>query len=595
MPRVDEYLDRLRHASAREVGHRVRRLLLTRRMQAGVARGGIDLKIPPFAKARLDALHWPGLFSGEDLAGQVDGCQPATLNLDPGNISAFEAQTAGRFFAAIDPRAAGIDIRQVWEPARLQHVVQMIVQSRATNAPQVRTRLLAEARCTVMQWLCDHPFLTGPHYQSPMECGLRIPVFGLVLKTAAGGSGRAYRFLWQAVYRHAWWVARNLSLYTSLGNHTICEAVGLVFAGAICDRDREGARWLHRGVQLLEDELSHQILPDGGPAEQSLAYHRFVVDLYCYAIDLLERNARHDCRRLTARIAKAENFLAAFDSGGRLPAIGDSDDGWAVAPGVLPRRPARQNRPCGRVTFKSAGYTVMRTETGVLVTFDHGPLGMAPLYNHGHADALAVTVTLNGDPFLIDPGTCRYNGGIALRRYFKGTRAHNTVTVDERDQAVQQSSFTWRHPFACRLTRISDNNGSDVCVEAEHDGYCRLDSHLIHRRRLQLTAGSLLKIRDCFGGSRAHCFDLHFHLHPAVQVRPIADGWRLATARQAIELTLSGAPDVAVVKGQIDPLLGWYSPAYGTLQECTVLRCRQQGRADAVQFDTTINFTPSGK
>ena len=60
---------------------------------------------------------------------------------------------------------------------------------------------------------------------------------------------------------------------------------------------------------------------------------------------------------------------------------------------------------------------------------------MAPLYNHGHADALSVTLSLGETPFLIDPGTYRYNGVPDWRRYFKGTRAHNTICIDEQDQA----------------------------------------------------------------------------------------------------------------------------------------------------------------
>ena len=57
------------------------------------------------------------------------------------------------------------------------------------------------------------------------------------------------------------------------------------------------------------------------------------------------------------------------------------------------------------------------------LTFDHGPLGMAPLYNHGHADALSVNVALDGEALLVDPGTFRYNDEPLFRKYFKGTRA----------------------------------------------------------------------------------------------------------------------------------------------------------------------------
>ena len=48
---------------------------------------------------------------------------------------------------------------------------------------------------------------------------------------------------------------------------------------------------MNRGIDLLQQELFHQILDDGGPAEQSLNYHRFVLDLYWLAVDFMEKNA----------------------------------------------------------------------------------------------------------------------------------------------------------------------------------------------------------------------------------------------------------------------------------------------------------------
>ena len=67
--------------------------------------------------------------------------------------------------------------------------------------------------------------------------------------------------------------------------------------------------------------------------------------------------------------------------------------------------------------------------------------GMPPLYNHGHADALSITLSVGGKETLVDPGTYRYNGEPEFRKYFKGTRAHNTVTIDGLDQAVQETGL----------------------------------------------------------------------------------------------------------------------------------------------------------
>ena len=101
----------------------------------------------------------------------------------------------------------------------------------------------------------------------------------------------------------------------------------------------EGKAWLNRGIKLLQQELYHQILDDGGPAEQSLGYRRFILDLYWLVVDFLEKNRLHDCTDWKPRLVLGENFLKAFQDGrGHLPAIGDSDDGYAVAQGFNLRR-----------------------------------------------------------------------------------------------------------------------------------------------------------------------------------------------------------------------------------------------------------------
>lgn len=588
MPAITDYIHRLQRSSPGEITHRLRRVLLARRMKSAVRRG---FPRPPsqglLASGAAD-LVWPSLDFVLTIPDTPAAIPPETLNLAPAAIAAFEDHCAGLFFTDIDLAAGAPDIRQVWEPARLQHVAKMIALSRIHTDAEKRCELAKQAQSALLAWLDRHPFLFGPHYLSPMECGLRIPVFVMALTHLTTGSAEARRRLLTATYQHAWWVFRNLSLYNSLGNHTICEAVGLIFAGALFRSGGEGSRWLTRGIQLLEDELGHQILPDGGPVEQSLAYHRFVMDLYRYACDFLAVNGLYDGADVFTRLAKAETFLAAFASAGTLPAIGDSDDGWAVAPGVRPHRPNPPQPQPGAVTFPETGCTVIRTRQNVVLTFDHGPLGMPPLYNHGHADALAVTLTIAGEPFLVDPGTYRYNGQADFRRYFKSTCAHNTVTVDHQDQAVQQSGFVWRQPFRTTLTDRRSEGPSRFLIQAQHDGYTRLASSIIHQRGVQASDEDHFTIEDRFEGAGEHIFDLYFHVHPNTAVQAIDGGVQLTAAHARVTLLVNNSAGFEVIQGRSEPLLGWYSPAYGRLMASSALRCRKAGRPRDVCFETRI-------
>lgn len=417
---------------------------------------------------------------------------------------------------------------------------------------------------------------------------LAYPGFFFALKSLVELTDKDHQKILQTIYEHAWFIARRLSLYSSLGNHTICESVGLVFAGAIFRDCQDGRAWLRKGIELLEQELCHQILEDGGPVEQSLAYHRFVLDLYWLALDFLEKNGLHDCRAWRPRLLAGEEFLRAFqDDQGKAPSIGDSDDGHAVAPGISPARPSVQAAKPGYQTFPQAGYTVIRGRRGLIFTFDHGPLGMPPLYGHGHADALSITLSVNGKAMLVDPGTYRYNGVPEWRRYFKSTRAHNTVTVDGLDQAEQETGFIWSKPYKAKLIQAEKNQDGLVLL-GYHDGYRRLKRPVWHYRSIFFFDESLFLIRDTFAGAGVHDFEVNFHLHPDAAVSSADDWWVAEQGRESIYIKLLAGGAFSLIKGEENPPRGWFSPAYGLKMESGVLSCRGRGEPRSISFLTAI-------
>ena len=74
---------------------------------------------------------------------------------------------------------------------------------------------------------------------------------------------------------------------------------------------------------------------------------------------------------------------------------------------------------------------------------------------------------------LIDPGSYTYLGDEAWRAYFRGTRGHNTVTVDGLDQAVPEGPLTWSHPFDTHLVYRDETPEGKITVIARHYGYKR--------------------------------------------------------------------------------------------------------------------------
>lgn len=563
---------------------------------------GVKVSVPPIDEGRLKSLALP-LIHGRITHGEIERIINNTCSAhirDQRRKSVSEKsrswpRVAGKLRYILQcsaPSHAGRDdsgdIRSIWEPARLQDIYKLLVFATENPSHQYSAVAKAYARQKILAWIRENPILTGPHYLSVMECGLRIPVFLYTLSSLGCLSDREKQLIGGAIYQHAWLISRRMSLYSSLGNHTICECAGLVFAGGLFRGDKEGQRWLKRGTQLLDREIRRQILEDGGPLEQSLAYHRIVLDLCWMTVRFLEQNGFYDCSHWKDRLMKGDEFLGVFaDKQGGLPFIGDSDDGAAVAPGLAPERPFMKTRTDTSPTFTCSGYTIIARPEDARLIFDHGPLGMAPLYNHGHADALSIILYKNGRPLLVDPGTFRYNGSALWRMYFKSTRAHNTVTIDGLDQADQETGFIWSSPYTvhvCGMNKTPDG----LSIQACHSGYSRLAEPVLHSRKIEVR-DRRYTITDTFSGRGVHDFELNFHLHPDASATQEGNSWIIRNNDAECTISLANMRELALIRGRTDPPMGWFSPAYGQKTEAFVLSCRETGRPEEVSFETVIS------
>ena len=93
---------------------------------------------------------------------------------------------------------------------------------------------------------------------------------------------------------------------------------------------------------------------------------------------------------------------------------------------------------------------------------DAGPLGYQTIAAHGHADALAFTLSVGGLEFLVDPGTYAFHAHGAWRQYFRGTAAHNTLRVDGKDQSESGGDFMWLKKARAACTLYSSSDGYDL-------------------------------------------------------------------------------------------------------------------------------------
>ena len=501
------------------------------------------------------------------------------------------------------------NVKQVWELSRLQHLTLLATAWFLTRDERYARRVAEHLR----SWFRENPFLSGVHWTSGIELGIRLISLAWIRRLLDDWPGVTDLFEHDALtVRQIRWHQQYLAVFPSRGssanNHVIAEAAGQLVASCAFPWFRESERWRRRSALLLERELIRNTFPSGIGRELASDYQCFVAELGFVAAAEAEASGHPLGPASWARLcAMADSAAALVDERMRPPRQGDSDEGrgllldaptanrWpgllALADALVGRldwwpRPAPeagsvmvgalagtphdiQGRPGKRPSrFADAGVTLLRTHepNEIWCRCDGGPHGFLSIAAHAHADALSVEVRYGGVDILADPGTYCYHGERAWRSYFRSTIAHNTVEIGGRSQSSERGPFMWARHAKAREVEVIDD-GDIARWTAEHDGYASLDPPGWHRRSVLLdrASRSIDLIDEIEGGD--YDIRLAFHLGPDVQAE--LDGpcahlrWPEATAPGEARLELPSALRWSMHRGETDPILGWYSPGLG--------------------------------
>jgi Heparinase II/III-like protein len=224
------------------------------------------------------------------------------------------------------------------------------------------------------------------------------------------------------------------------------------------------------------------------------------------------------------------------------------------------REPSSQS-----VALSASGFHLLADAASAQqLVVDAGPQGAATA-GHGHADSLGVVVNSGGKPLLIDPGTFEYVGPSGERDNFRGTAAHNTLTVDRQDQADAKGPFAWTNLPTCKAEKWITGEYFDLFV-GSHDGYARLPHIVLHRRWIFGLKSRFWLVRDLALGSGHHRLDLNWHLAPELNTSDGDTVFRFADGNEGITIVSN---DLAGWSRELVP--GFWSPSYGRKQPCSVL------------------------
>lgn len=434
-----------------------------------------------------------------------------------------------------------VDIKFIWEPNRFAFVYTLVRAYAATNDEKYSQAFWQ----LIQDWAEHNPPNTGANWKDGQEIALRLMAwtfgFYAFLHSPSTSPQQISQFT-QFVVAQAERIHKNIGYAISTrSNHTISEAFGLWMVGLLFPELNDSEKYFTLGKQLLEEEAAKQIFPDGSYAMYSLNYHRFILHLYLYAIQLGEQNQLPFTNYLKTSISNSINYLSHIidSSTGHMPVYG-SNDGALVLPlnncdftdyhpllqlgsvittgermfeagewdedvfwlcGDKIAKKEERGKKLVDVSFPEGGVHILRGENSKAVIrctdFTSRP---------SHADQLHVDLWIHGRNIACDSGTYLYSGEGIWRNGLARTSAHNTVTVDSKDQMSMASRFTWTDWAKGRVLQHGDN-----LWVGEHDGY----KPVMHKRTVISLDGDRWLVIDHLDANEPHQYILHWLLNDA--------------------------------------------------------------------------------
>lgn len=497
------------------------------------------------------------------------------------------------------------NVKNIWEKNRHHHLTILALAYALTQKEEYAENIKDQ----LSSWIKQNPFPLGVNWTSSLELGIRLISWVWVERLIRGSVSHNYLFgqagiMWGTIYWHQWLIMQHYSHGSSANNHLIGEMAGVFIASSVWPFFEETTRWRSKAKTILEREIVKQTFPSGLNREQAFSYHIFSLEFLMLAGlegDRIGNSFSFTYKDYVKRMI--EIIPSLVDMGGNLPRYGDSDDGMAlqlrpyessrldwllilgkywlgarainmnkglltarvIYPEILKKLIENEHMDLSkvpRVDAIDAGVYVMSyqhgTDNEIFCMADAGPLGYLSIAAHGHADALSFTLSVGGKPIIIDSGTYTYHAYPEWRDYFRSTKAHNTIVVDNADQSLSGGSFLWVKKAKTKVLQWEKKSNGGLLI-AEHYGYTRLPGRVVHKRKLLLENKNIY-IFDQIEGKGEHDLEWRLHFSPFCKVEINANYCYINWNKGQLKIKLDQQMQWKTVWGELDA--GWYSKGF---------------------------------
>lgn len=376
------------------------------------------------------------------------------------------------------------DIKTPWELSRLQHffILGLASQHAQDNHDHARARNYCN---TFLQhttdWIEQNAYLHGVNWVNPMEVAIRSINLIWAFHFFKNNLHISQHF-WQqfigVLHDHMIYLEHTWEVSDKPNNHYLANLLGHFYLCSFLDDLATINNKRMKTLDKLLQQLQHQILPDGTSYEGSTNYHRLVTEIMMHLILLCKYTHIALPPNVQKIYTQMKQFLSdCTDQGGNLVQIGDNDSGKIVAGFHYSSTTTHHHAV---LAYPDFGISIIKY-IGWHITLRHPTYQLHQPSGHFHQDMLSCTLSIDGIPILIDPGTYVYTAQPTLRNQFRSIHSHNTLFANDHAHPTHTDLFQLKRiPHKPQSYYTSSKN--NIKLEASYD---YLPNQLIAHRSIQ--------------------------------------------------------------------------------------------------------------
>lgn len=443
--------------------------------------------------------------------------------------------------------ATGSDIKYLWEPARFEFIYPILREDASQKTDQ--SHIIFDE---ILSFIDHAQINAGPNYTSAQEIAIRILNWIVALsfyKNSVNLTEEVFHKITDSILSQSETIysLRSYSKNLVRNNHVLSEAAALYTVGVVFPEYKHAKKFISSGWCTFEQEVNYQFNEDGSYIQQSMNYQRMAMRLATWMICIGKKNSQTFTPKTVYKLSASAEFIRSmiFSDEGEAPNYGNNDGtnlfAFTSAPyadfrqcvsslsialtgsplihdpyndvnwfGIqLPSETIASKPKKDIVAFEEGGYYLLHgTTSRVFVRCTTNKVRPA------QSDNLHIDLAYKGINLLRDSGTFEYNTTAELVPYFYGSKGHNVLILDGRDQMTKGKRFIWHYWSSAVETSFRDTE-TELMWEGSIKAYKKNGNYTIHSRKIALQKQSQIwMITDTITPYNGEVVEQLWHLHP---------------------------------------------------------------------------------